>query len=243
MRFPLWIAGSLTLLPLSAQSTVGLATGNVVLQQDEAYVEFDVTNHSSRPAHAWTMSLTAKRNTNPSQVEFLLTSEACSRDASGPLAPNQTRHCAVSLHSASPVPILEATPRVTAVLYEDGTTEGDLAALERQSADRGIRLRARQYWLDRLREICATPSLQSLKNFADILRDPGPAIPAGLAADPNFTREQRWLQQQASNALQQIQLHDLDPAAAVRGLTEDVERRVNLAREAAALFPEKPINP
>lgn len=239
MRFSVWIAGSLTLLPLSAQSTVALATGNVVLQQDEAYVEFDVINQSSRPAHAWTMALTAKRNTAPAQVEFLLTSESCSRDATGPLAPGQSRHCAVSLRSANPTPLLEATPRITAVLYEDGSAEGDLAALDRQTTERAVRLRIRQYWLDRLREVCATPSVDSLRKFAALLQDPGSAVPAGLDASPNFAREQRWLEQQTANALQQVQLHDLDPAAAVRGLAAELERRVNLAKEGAALFPPR----
>ena len=63
MRFPLWIiAGSLTLLPLSAQSTAALTVRNLVLQQDESIVEFDVVNQASKPLHAWTLAITEKLN-------------------------------------------------------------------------------------------------------------------------------------------------------------------------------------
>jgi hypothetical protein len=240
MRFPLWIiAGSLTLLPLSAQSTAALAVRNLVLQQDESLVEFDVVNQGSRAAHAWTMAITAKRNSTPPQVEFLLTSESCSRDATGPLAAGETRHCRASLRSANAAPILEAIPRATAVLFEDGSAEGDLSALDRQTAERAMRVRIRQYWLGRFREACAegVPPGDQLKQFAAIVRDPAP--PADLAADAAFVREQRWVEQQVANAVQQTEAHNLDAGATVRGLGSELERRVKIAQEAAALFPPR----
>jgi len=240
MRFPLWIvAGSLTLLPLSAQSAAALAVRNLVLQQDESVVEFDVTNQGSKPVHAWTMAITAKRNSTPPQVEFLLTSESCSRDATGPLAAAETRHCRASLRSANGSPILEAAPRVTAVIFEDGSAEGDLAALDRQTVDRAMRVRIRQFWLDRFREACAegVPPGDQLKKFAAIVNASTP--PADMAADAGFVREQRWVEQQVTNAVQQTEAHNLDAATTLRGLGSELERRVKIAQEAAALFPAR----
>ena len=241
MRFLIWIAGSLTLLPLSAQSTAALAVRNVVLQQDESYVEFDVVNQASKPVHAWTMALTAKRNTTPAQVEFLLTSESCMRDATGLLAPSETRHCAVSLRSASSGPILEAAPRVTAVLFEDGTADGDMAALDRQAADRAMRVRIRQYWLDRFREACApgTEAADQLKKFAAVVKEPAPPPPPDLSADAGFAREKHWVEQQVANAVQQTEAHNLDAATTLRGLGSELERRLKIAQAAAALFPAR----
>lgn len=241
MRFLIWIAGSLTLLPLSAQSTAALAVRNVVLQQDESYVEFDVANQASKPVHAWTMALTAKRNTAPAQVEFLLTSESCMRDATGPLAASQTRHCAVSLRSASNGPIVEAVPRVTAVLFEDGMAEGDMAALDRQAADRAMRVRIRQYWLDRFHEACALTAAPAdqLKKFADVVKSPVPPPPAEMFADAGFAREQHWVEQQVNNAVQQTDAHNLDAATTLRGLQAELERRLKIAQDAAALFPAR----
>lgn len=241
MRFRLWIAGSLTLLPLSAQSTTALAVRNLVLQQDESYVEFDVANQSSRPAHAWTMAVTAKRNGTPPQVEFLLTSESCSRDATGPLAAAQTRHCSASLRSASAGPVLEAVARVTAVLFEDGAAEGDVAALDRQSAERGMRVRIREFWLERFKEACAegVPPADQLKKFAEIVRAPGAAAPADMAADPGFQREERWVEQQVANAVQQTRTYNLDAGTTLRGLGGELERRVKVAQQAAAVFPPR----
>jgi hypothetical protein len=240
MRLPLWIAGSLTLLPLSAQSTAALAVRNLVLQQDESIVEFDIVNQSSKAAHAWTMAITAKRNGSPALVEFLLTSESCARDASGPLTATETRHCRASLRSASDVPIVEATPRVTAILFEDGSAEGDLATLDRQTAERAMRVRIRQYFLDRFHEACAPdlPAADQLKKFAAAVRDPAPP-PAPLAADAGFVREQRWVEQQVENAIQQTDAHNLDPGTTVRGLGSELERRVKIAEAAAALFPPR----
>jgi len=241
MRFLFWIAGSLTLLPLSAQSTAALAVRNLVLQQDESVVEFDVVNQSSKPVHAWTMAITAKRNSAPPQVEFLLTSESCSRDATGPLGAAETRHCRASLRSASGGPILEAAPRVTAVLFEDGSVEGDVATLERQAAERAMRVRIRQYWLDRFHEACAegVPPADQLKKFAAIVREPGTAQPVDLAADAGFVREHRWVEQFVANAVQQTEAHNLDAGTTVRGMGAELERRVKIAQEAAALFPAK----
>jgi hypothetical protein len=240
MRFRLWIAGSLTLLPLSAQSTTALAVRNIVLQQDDAYVEFEVANQSSKPAHAWTMAITAKRNGTP-QVEFLLTSESCARDAAGPLAATQTRHCTASFRSASSSPIVEAVPRVTAVLFEDGTAEGDVAALDRQTAERAARVRIREYWLARFKEACAdgVPPADQLKKFADFVRSPDAATPTDLSADPGFQREKRWIDQQVANAVQQTDAHNLDAATVIRGLAGELERRVKVAQQSAALFPPR----
>ena len=241
MRFLIWIAGSLTLLPLSAQSTAALAVRNVVLQQDESYVEFDVANQASKPVHAWTIAITAKRNITPAQVEFLLTSESCMRDAKGPLAAAETRRCAVSLRSATAGPILEAAPRVTAVLFEDGSAEGDLAALDRQSADRLLRVRMRQYWLDRFHEACAPGAAPAdqLKKFSAMMHDPAAAPPAELAADAGFAREKHWVEQQAANAVEQTEAHNLDAATTLRGLGAELERRLKIAQDAAALFPAR----
>lgn len=239
MRFRLWIAGSLTLLPLSAQSTTAIAVRNLTLQQDESYVEFDVANESPKPARAWTMAVTAKRNAAPPQVEFLLTSDSCTRDASGPLAAAQTRHCSALLRSASAGPVLEAVARVTAVLFEDGTAEGDVAALDRQTAERAMRVRTREYWLERFREAGAegVPPADQLKKFAEIVRNAAP--PADLAADPGFQRERRWVEQQVANAVQQTQTYNLDAGTTLRGLGGELERRVKVARQAAGLFPPR----
>jgi hypothetical protein len=241
MRFLAWIAGSLTLLPLSAQSTNALAVRNVVLQQDESYVEFDVANQASKPVHAWTMALTAKRNSTPSQVEFLLTSESCMRDAKGPLDAAQTRHCSVSLRSASGGPVLEVVPRVTAVLFEDGAAEGDMAALDRQANDRAIRVRIRQYWLDRFQEACApgVAPADQLKKLAAMVREPAGPPPGDLTADPNFQREKNRVEQQVDNAVQQTDAHNLDAGTTLRGLGSELERRLKIAKEAAALFPPR----
>ena len=228
----------MTLLPLSAQSTAALAVRNLVLQQDESFVEFDVVNQSSKPVHAWTMAITAKRNSAPPQVEFLLTSESCSRDAAGPLGAAEARHCRASLRSASGSPILEAAPRVTAVLFEDGSAEGDIASLDRQTSERAMRVRIRQYWLDRFHEACAegVPLADQLKKFAAVVREPPPA---DLAADAGFLREQRWVEQFVSNAVQQTEAHNLDAGTTLRGMGSELERRVKIAQAAAALFPAR----
>ena len=239
MRWSLWIAGSLTLLPLSAQSTTALAVRNVVLQQDESYVEFDVANQSSKPVHAWTMAISAKRSgTPPAEVEYLLTSESCLRDAAGPLAAVGIRHCSVSLRSAAEGPTLDVTPRVTAVLFEDGSAEGDTAVLDRQSTERALRVRARRYWLDRFQEASAAPTpADQLRKFGEMVRAAQVNAPPDLAGDSMFLRETRWLERQVSNALQQEETHNLDAGTIWRGLGAELERRLGVAQDAAALFP------
>jgi len=243
MRFSLWVAGSLTLLPLSAQSTAALAVRNVILQQDESYLEFDIANQASKPVHSWTMAIRAKVSGTQTPAEFRLTSESCSRDATGPLGPSETRHCTVSLRQATGGPTLNAEPRVTAILFEDGAVEGDTAMLDRQAAERALRVRTRQYWLDQFGEACAPGSAASpsgeLEKFASMVRNPGSTVPVDLAADANCVREQRWLEQQVSNALEQTAAHNLEPAAVLRGLGADLERRLKMAKDAAALFPPR----
>jgi hypothetical protein len=241
MRLLGWIAGSLTLLPLSAQSTTPLAVRNVILQQDESYVEFDVTNQASKPAHAWTMAIRAKVSGAQAPAEFHLTSETCSRDATGPLRASETRHCAISLRQPAAAPTLDAEPRVTAVLFEDGSTEGDATLLDRQSAERAMRLKARQYWMDLLQQVCATAATpaRQLQRFAGMVKTPGASLPAGLASEAGFAREKQWMEQQVSNALQQSETHNVDDATILRGLGADLERRLKLAKDAAALFPPR----
>jgi len=241
MRLSLWIAGSLTLLPLSAQSTTALAVRNVVLQQDESYVEFDVANQSSRPVHAWTMAITAKRRgTPPAEIEYLLTSESCSREVSGPLGAAEIRHCSVSLRSATEGPTLDVAPRITAVLFEDGSAEGDTAILDRQSTGRAQRVRVRQYWLDRFQEASAAPTpADQLRKFGEMVHAAEASAPPALAADAMFLSETRWLERQVANALQQTEVHNLDAGTVCRGLGAELERRLKIAKDAAALFPAR----
>lgn len=229
----------MTLLPLSAQSTTALAVRNLILQQDESYVEFDVANQSSKPVHSWTMAITAKGNGTSAQVEFLLTSESCSREIAGPLGPAETRHCSATLRSASGAPTVDVAPRITAVSFEDGTTEGDLALLGRQTMERAMRVRARQYWLDRFQEACAAPTpADQLQKFAAMVGSQA-GVPADLATDSSFLRETRWLEQQVLNALQQTATHNLDAGTVWRGLGAELERRLKIAKDAAALFPAR----
>ena len=76
-----------------------------------------------------------------------------------------------------------------------------------------------------------------LKRFAEMVKEPGAATPANLAADAGFLREKRWVEQQVTNAVQQTEAHDLDAATTLRGLGSELERRLKVAQDAAALFP------
>jgi len=81
--------------------------------------------------------------------------------------------------------------------------------------------------------------VDQLRQFAGLLRAPAANLPEDLARDPSFVREQRWLEQQVSNALGQTEMHNLDAGTTLSGLRAEMERRLKVAEEAAALFPAR----
>jgi hypothetical protein len=45
------------------------------------------------------------------------------------------------------------------------------------------------------------------------------------------------VEQQVTNAVQQMEAHNLNAATTLRGLGSELERRLKIAQDAAALFP------
>lgn len=234
----------LPLCPIQAQ-TLPLAVRNPNVDLEKLTVEFDVLNTSTKPVHSWLMTVNIKAKNQagetwlPAGIEF--TSDACGRGA-GELGPMQVRHCACPLpFAATEGTSAEADVQISALLYSDGTAEGDLAFLDSVIRGRRNRLVALQHWQERFREAskAPAPSLQ-LKSFAKMLFGADPDFPAEILYDSTAMREQKNLQAQLAPMLEAAADH---PSAAydfVSRLSQMFEQRIREAIEQCKAFPAPP---
>ncbi|MGA2184904.1 MAG: hypothetical protein ABSH47_17940 [Bryobacteraceae bacterium] len=121
----------LLLVPLAAQEPAALAIRNVRYDAKKKTVDFDVANQSAKPVHAWLVTVALGNGTS------LVTPRNCS----------PAGHCKADVDfGPGNASRLEPEVRVSAVLFEDGTAEGDLRLLQSEIDDARIRLRALESW-------------------------------------------------------------------------------------------------
>jgi hypothetical protein len=139
MKLPVLI---LLLAPLVAEEPAALAIRNIQFDAKKATVDFDVVNDSRKPVHAWLVTVARGNGTST------LTPRNCS----------PTAHCRADVDfGESGAGQLKPEVSVSAVLYEDGTAEGDLKLLQSEIDDAQIRLRALEYWQRRFKEEHSLP--------------------------------------------------------------------------------------
>jgi hypothetical protein len=139
---------TLLLAPLAAQQPAALAIRNIRFDAKKATVDFDVANQTAKPVHAWLVTVALS---NPAVPEWRGTSLVTPRNCSPATGP--VRHCQADVDFGDgDAGRLEPEVRVSAVLFEDGTAEGDLRLLQSEIDDARIRLRALEYWQGRFKE-------------------------------------------------------------------------------------------
>ena len=187
---------TLVLSPLMAQQPAALAIRNVRFDAKKATVDFDVANQSAKPVHAWLVTVALGNGTS------LVTPRNCS----------PASHCKADVDfGPGNTGGVEPEVRVSAVLFEDGTAEGDLKLLQSESDDAQIRLRALEYWQGRFKQ---EPSLA--KAFA--------------GTPPNIAYSSA-----AMNEREVVEL--LTAKATAPQIASILQQRAILARDRARLFP------
>lgn len=121
----------LLLAPLVAAEPATLAIRNIHFDAKKATVDFDVVSQSAKLVRSWLITVALGNGTS------LVTPRNCT----------PAGHCQADVdfgeRNASG---LEPEVRVSAVLFEDGTAEGDLKLLQSEIDDTRIRLRALEAW-------------------------------------------------------------------------------------------------
>ena len=190
------ILGSLLLAVLSAkaasaQDTPSVSVENTQFDKEKELVTFDVRNLATKPIRAWTatITLTNRRADMPAmpdlKTEIKLSSDGCRA------AEPDSFHCAVNVAFGDPAStVIDTGARVSAVLFEDGTTEGDPQALNQESSRRHALYLAADYWLKSLRHIRGSaPPVAQLEAFSRLLVTPDPSV-SGIAlrndVDPSW---------------------------------------------------------
>lgn len=247
--FPL-ILTLVSFLRLSAQEPTALTVKNLKVDLEKLTVDFDVLNQSAKPVHVWTMTIaTTKKKPSGQAYPFngLTTSESCSRGTAVTLNPAQSRRCKIDAEYNEPgAALLEAGVRITAVLFEDGTAEGDLRLLDSTIEQRRMTLRALQFWQGRFQDARKGASpINQLKAFAKMLVDADPGIPRELLYDRSAILERESLATQVSNSIQQVESGGMTASAMVSFLTTMLQQRVEGALKANKAFPptDKPFAP
>lgn len=239
--FPL-ILSLVSFLHLSAQEPTALTVKNLKVDLAKLTADFDVLNQSAKPARVWTMTIaTTKKKPSGQASPFssLTTSESCAHGTAAPLNPGQSRHCRIDVENNEPgAALLEAGVRITAVIFDDGTAEGDLRLLDSIAERRRITLRALQYWQGRFQDARkgANP-INQLRAFAKMLAGADPGIPPALLSDSSAILERESLATQVSNAIQQVESRSMTASAMVSFLNTVFQQRVEGALKASRAFP------
>jgi len=125
------IAITIALTSLVAQEPASLAIRNLRYDAKKATVEFDVASVSAKPIHSWLITVLLGDGTS------ILTPRNCS--AAG--------HCQASVDFGEDAAAnVKPEVRISAVLFEDGTAEGDLRLLQSEIDEAQLRLRALEAW-------------------------------------------------------------------------------------------------
>jgi hypothetical protein len=122
---------------LAAQEPAALAIRNLRFDPKKATVDFDVLNQSSKAVHAWLVTVALGKGTS------VLNPRNCS----------PAGHCQADVDfGQGGATGLEPEVRVSAVLFKDGTAEGNLKLLQSEIDGARIRLHALEYWQGRFKE-------------------------------------------------------------------------------------------
>jgi hypothetical protein len=161
------------------QETTSASAEKIFIDRGKGIVAFDVLNRSDKAILAWIAELTVTRKiADVPQLQTFIewTSDLCA------VAEN-LRHCAVPLASGNPEgALIRAEVRVTAIVFEDGTTEGDAKLLAQTSAARHAVFLVSQYWLSSFQHLrSAGPPVEQMEAFRKFLAAPDSAMPSGLA--------------------------------------------------------------
>ena len=242
--------GLLVTLPVRAQTTTALVIHNLALDHEKHTVDFEAVNQSDKPVRSWLMRVAIKMEIPPGETwpaTLVLTSEACTHEAGAQLAPGQTRSCSAHLEIGEPdIILLEADAKITAVLFEDGTAEGDLHLLDFIINERRMRLGALQYWQERFQAARkAASAIEQIRAFEKMLFSGDPLIPDELLCDSTAMRERRNLQSLVSNLIQGIENHGFDATAASANLAVTLQQKIQETLAQSRSFPsgERPYAP
>ncbi len=243
MKLIALILSMLPLLTLSAQEPAALVIRNLKMDMEKTIVDFDVVNQSSKPVQAWLMRVDATKEPIPGDVKSGLqeTSESCPQPMPLPLGSSQSRHCSVYLgYIQREGPPLFPQARITAILFEDGTAEGDLRLLDRTIEERRMRSRALQYWLGQLEQVRSGNHLvEGLQKLEKMLTAPDSSVPEEFIYDSTALWEREILRVSVSNLLQYIDNHRNDPGMALSQFISTFKLRTQAAYQRAQTFPSR----
>lgn len=182
--------------PLLAEAP--LVVRNVRFDVKKMVVDFDLSNASAKPVHAWLIDVAA------GDLTSRMTPQNCR------VLAEQSWHCTASVDSARGTPAV----RMNAVLFTDGTATGNLKMLQAEIDDASLRLRAIESWQKDFHEtppdIAYTSAVMTEREIVELFA--AKETPAQVAA---------MLQQRANLARDRVRLfpaHDppYAPPEAVR---------------------------
>ena len=225
-----------SLVTVQASTRGALTVRNLSIESGKQQVTFDLANVSAKAVRSWTMTIDYQKKSPDRGLysgSMSNTSERCSPSGS-PMAPQQSRGCTVSLQSADRAGIIGTEVTVTAVLFWDGSAEGDLALLDRMAHSRRASTESLEFWIPRLEPALADPTIgEQLQAMQKVLSVADAELPPGLRYDPFAAWERRNLVSQVDSGLTQ-------PSALVAAL----KQRLDELRTSADPFPaRRGVNP
>ncbi|MBZ5538818.1 MAG: hypothetical protein LAO31_22965 [Acidobacteriia bacterium] len=256
MKIAALILSLLPFLSLNAQDSTALVVQNLKIDAQKVTVDFDVVNQSTRPIRAWMMTVTTKKKkllpTSSGEIappggfwtaNLLTTSESCREETTGSLAPGQSRHCSNHVEFGEPdATLLDASVRFTAVLFEDGTAEGDLKLIDSAIRKRQTSFRSVRYWQERFQEACKAPTpMDQLKTFEKMLSGSDPSVPQDMLYDSSAMVVRKSLQFQVSSLIQQVGTRGVDAGGMIQKLDGMIQQQVRQATESSRAFPPRDI--
>jgi hypothetical protein len=249
MRLATLLLSSLALAAFHAHGAGALAVRNLSVDSAKQQVSFEIVNVSARAVHSWTMTIASKKKppagdaykSNPYESKMLTTSESCSRGVGAPLAPGESQKCNGSLYSGEPATVLSAEVIVTSVLFEDGSTEGDVTLLDKLARLRRSQFRCLEFWIGQLEPALAAPTPRGqLQAMQKALSVPDSDLPLDLRYDPAAAQERNNLLMQVAHSLQMPDDPQMgDPRGQAVGMVEMNKQRLNQARSAHEAFPPR----
>ena len=246
----------LTLLPYRAFAA-SLEVRSLSIDHEKQQIAFDVVNTSKKPIHAWFVSIVSHKRIAGAPAEspdrkaaMLMPMQTCAgARPAPPLLPGESRHCDASAYSGEPSTLLDAEVVITAVLFEDGSTEGDAGLVDNFNNGQRASLRTFEFWLAQLEPAlsAATPREQ-LQQMQKVLSQPDSALPENMRYDPVSDREHRQLLEQINYVLQRFDtiLHpELQALSTIYLLKQNIDalRASILPARSADAAPPLPSDP
>jgi hypothetical protein len=232
---------ALLLVPLaaaSAQPPLALTVRDVKIDATAGIV-FDVFNRSTQPVHAWTMTVSFLRKISSGQVvPTNLLSHSCEED--GLLGPGETRHCVAPVSIDNPGSFSEPAVRITAVVFEDGAAEGDLALLDAKTREIQMCLRAARHWRQRLEETRSrgTPPDQ-LRAFEQMLAGADSSVPADLLYDETALQYRNGMKARLAYTIRSVENGTQAAGSAADSIAQKIQRDIEAAEKRSKAFPPR----